>query len=270
MAKKQKKPKPRGWIVSPSQVDRWLSDATLHLAKGDYERVIVIGQRILSYTPGNAPQRVDALRCLANAHAMLKHFEESYEILSEAVQVAPDESDLWYNLGLSARFTSRTAESVFALERAVALEAGGELSDQFTKELAFARRIAESERASRGRHFTLEQLRQQQNLFQHAMNLMGEGLWEQAEREFREVIAMGDVLPQPQGNLGLVLMLQRRFDEAEAALRRALEIDPNYALARSNLASLPGIRESGELPQVAITSPFHDVRVSQTLHFTGG
>ncbi len=31
---------------------------------------------------------------------------------------------------------------------------------------------------------------------------------------------MGDCLPQPWGNLGICLMMQERYDEAEAALKR--------------------------------------------------
>ena len=50
---------------------------------------------------------------------------------------------------------------------------------------------------------------------------------------------MGDCLPQPWGNLGICLMMQERYDEAEEALKRALVIDPKYAIAKNNLAALP-------------------------------
>jgi tetratricopeptide (TPR) repeat protein len=270
MSKKQKKGKPRGWLVAPAQINTWLADAAVQLAKGDYERVLTTCRRILSYIPAKAVQRVDALRLLGNAHAMLKHFEESFQVLSEAVALAPNESDLWYNRGLSARFTSRTAQSLMDLERAVNLEGTGELAARFNEEVAFARRIAESERAKRGPNFTQEQVAEQQELFQHALNVMAEGRWEEAEDELRRVIAMADVLPQPWGNLGLTLIMQRRFDEAEAALRRALEIDPKYAIARSNLLDLGQIRETGQLPQVAISHPFERAHVWQTIHLAKG
>jgi Flp pilus assembly protein TadD len=111
---------------------------------------------------------------------------------------------------------------------------------------------------------------EQQELFQHALSIMAEGRWGEAEAELRRVIAMADVLPQPWGNLGLTLIMQHRFDEAEAALRRALEIDPKYAIARSNLMDLGQIRETGQLPQVAISHPFERVHVQQTIHFAKG
>jgi len=270
MRRKQKKHKPRGWLTAPTQVDGWLTDAGIQLARGDFERAIATCRRILSHLPAHAAQRVDALRYLGNALAMLRRFEESYQVLSEAVSIAPNESDLWYNRGLAARFTSRTAQSVFDLERAATLEGSGELEAKFRQELALARRLAGSELALRGLGFTMAQLAEQQDLYQRALSDMAQGTWGEAERKLRQVIALADVLPQPWGNLGLALMMQRRFDEAEAALRRALEVDPHYGIARSNLADLGRIRETGQLPQMALTSPFDNVRVSQTIHFTQG
>ena len=220
MSKKQKQRKPHGWLIAPSQIEAWLDDAGRQAARGDHERAIATCRRILAYTPANAPQRVDALGYLGGAYMMLRRFDEAYAAFSEAVRLAPDESDLWYNLGLAARFTSRTAESVLDLERAAALEGNGELAAPINEELVLARSFVKTELKDRGPEFTLERLAEQQDLFQRATNLMETGQWAEAEEGMRRVIAMADVLPQPWGNLGLALLMQRRFDEAEAALRQ--------------------------------------------------
>src|SRR5207302_9348374 len=55
----------------------------------------------------------------------------------------------------------------------------------------------------------------------------------------------GGGLPQYWGNLGVSLIMQNRYEEAEAALRRALEIDPHYTLARTNLEKIPDVRRAG-------------------------
>jgi Flp pilus assembly protein TadD len=73
-------------------------------------------------------------------------------------------------------------------------------------------------------------------------------MWREAELNFRKEIALADVLPQPQGNLGICLMMQHRLDEAETALKRALEIDGEYDLARQNLKMLSEVHRTGRLP----------------------
>ncbi len=62
-------------------------------------------------------------------------------------------------------------------------------------------------------------------------------------------------------------MMQERYDEAEAALKRALVIDPRYKLAKSNLAALPEIRRTGIPPMVDIRDPFKDSKLKQTITF---
>ena len=112
------------------------------------------------------------------------------------------------------------------------------------RELKFAREVAERTLKLRGPNFTLEQLIEQEDLFQDGLQLMEAGEWQKAEQAFQASIAMGDCLPQPWGNLGISLMMQERYDEAEAALKRALVMDPKYTLAKNNLAALPEIRRT--------------------------
>ncbi len=265
---KQKKPSlPRGRTVASGQVKRWLAEAELALLNQHYEAAIQASQKALAVLPARAPQRADALECLGNACGLLKRFEEAYQAFLEAVQINPTDAVLWYNLGQSARFTSRTGESLGCFERALELETDSARAKQLAGEVKFARKLVANDLKSRGRGFSLGQLIEQQRLFHEGVNLMSAGHWAQAEERFRSVIAMADVLPQPWGNLGLALIMQHRFDEAEAALRRALKIDSKYDPARKNLASLPEIRRTGELPPFQIRDPLSAAKVSQTIVF---
>jgi Tfp pilus assembly protein PilF len=67
--------------------------------------------------------------------------------------------------------------------------------------------------------------------------------WEEAEQAWRRSIALGDCYPQPWGNIGFCLIKQQRYDEAEAALKRALVIDRHYLVAQVNLDALEKIRQ---------------------------
>jgi hypothetical protein len=47
--------------------------------------------------------------------------------------------------------------------------------------------------------------------------------------------------------------------------QEALKIDPEYDLARQNLAILPKPRQSGELPAFAIRDPMANAKVPHTI-----
>jgi len=217
--------------------------------------------------PSKVKVRADFLGLLGDACGMLKRFEEAYQALAEATQINPSDSVLWHNLAQSARYTMRTGEALSYFERAVELETDQSQAREFAKEVEFTRKIVASELKLRGPGFTLEQLIEQQSLFREANNLMESHHWAEAEESLRRVIDIADVLPQPWGNLGLCLIMQRRFDEAEAALRRALVIDRKYDLAQQNLKALPEIRKSGQLPSFRLRDPMVAAKVSQTVVF---
>jgi tetratricopeptide (TPR) repeat protein len=256
----------RGWRVSRPQIEIWLTEVEDQIRAGKYEDVIKTTQHILSNVPENSTPYADALEYLGTAQLMLPDHYAAYETLSRALKLRPQSAHLWYNRGIVARYVMRLGQSVRDLERAIALEKNPDLRKQFKEELVFSRTMAESEMALRGPDFSLEQLIEQQEIYQQAVKLMAKARWAEAEKLLRQAIAMGDCLPQPWGNLGGCLMQQERYDEAEAALRRALEVDPKYKIAKQNLKQLPRIRRLGP-PEVAITHPFEGKKIKQSLTF---
>ena len=119
----------------------------------------------------------------------------------------------------------------------------------------------------RGPNFTLDQLIEQENIFQRGLKLMEASQWNEAGQAFQASIAMGDCLPQPWGNLGICLLMQERYDEAEVALKRALVIDPEYTIAKNNLAMLSESRWMGPPKMVRIQEPFKDSKIKQSITF---
>ncbi len=96
---------------------------------------------------------------------------------------------------------------------------------------------------------------------------MQAGLWQKAEQAFRASIEMGDCLPQPWGNIGICLLMQERYDEAEASFKHALLIDPKYDLAKKNLKMLPQTRRTGPPTMVGTRDPFKDPKMKQSITF---
>lgn len=261
--KKKKSKRPKGWLIDPKQIDNWLIKAAHQMQDENHKGVIRTCKQILRYLPKQDKVRAETLGLIGASYGMQKKFEDAYQTFSEAVQIDKEDAYLWFNHGLSCRYTSRAGQSLRSIEKAVQLEGDGEMATKFTEDLAFARKLAEGEIALRGEGFTLEELIEQQKLFQQGIQLLEEEKWEETEKCFRKSIAMGDCLPQPWGNLGIALSAQNRFDEAEDAYNRALEIDPNYQNAKTLLATLEYRRAHPDIkPEYKTSSPFDDIKPS--------
>jgi tetratricopeptide (TPR) repeat protein len=267
MSKKTKHTAAPRHTTQPRDLDRWLDRAAQQLAAGDYTAAIATARRVLRAPIASTEQRAEAYDRLGAAYMMLQQFDDAYAAVTAALELSPDDALLWYNRGMAARYTTRIGQSLRDFERAAELDVDGVLTDKIAQEIEFTRPLIAQALALRGPHFTLDQLIAQEELFQQSTQLMQQQRWQEAEQGFRQVIALGDVLPQPWGNLGLCLLMQRQFDAAEAALRRALAIDPSYTIARQNLAGLPNIRKTGQLPAMRVSTPFEGRNVKRSLSF---
>jgi tetratricopeptide (TPR) repeat protein len=268
MSRKSKQSKhKKQFTASLSPVDKNLDLIGHQIFQGNYAEAVATCERLLNYLPQHTPQRIDVLDQLGTAQAMLQNFPQSYAAYTEALSLDPNNAALWLNRGMASRFTSRFGRSLRDYERAKELNIRPELAKKLEEELKFARKLAGNSMKLRGPDFTLDELIEQEDLFQKGLQLMEAGEWEEAEQAFQASIAMGDCLPQPWGNLGICLMMQERYDEAEAALKRALVIDPRYTLAKNNLAALPEIRRTGPPARIDITDPFKSSKLKQSIIF---
>jgi tetratricopeptide (TPR) repeat protein len=268
MSRKSKPAKhKRKVIVQSSPVDKYLDLIGHEIFKGNYSEAVAHCEHLLNYLPQHAPQRVDVLAQLGTAHGMLQNFPQAYEALSEALALDPKNAELWYNRSTTSRFMMRLGQALRDIERAIELNTRSELTEKFAKDLQFCREMADKSVKLRGPDFTLEQLIEQENLFQQGMKLMEVGEWEDAGKAFQASIDMGDCLPQPWGNLGITFMMQERYDEAEAALKRAIAMDPTYTIAKNNLAALPEFRRTGPPSGIALNEPFKYAKLKQSITF---
>lgn len=227
----RKKSKP----AAPSEAEAWLDEVARYVMEQRYERAVQAAHRILRRVPEGSEPYGEAYHYLGTALAMLGDYEESYQALSKALEANPRDAMTLYNRALSARFTMRTVQSLRDIEKAVKSASNPQTRQACQEALTSARQLVQKQLEIRGPDFTLDQLIEQQEMFQRGLELMRAERWAEAEQSFRRVIDMADVTPQPWGNVGGCLMMQDRLDEAEQAFKRALEIEPDYDLARRNL-----------------------------------
>jgi tetratricopeptide (TPR) repeat protein len=268
MSKKSKPSKQKkSAITDPSPADKYFDLIGQQIIRGNYAEAVTHCERLLNYLPLHAPLRADVLAQLGAAHGMLQNFPQSYDALTQALALNPNNADLWYNRSTASGFTTRFGQALWDIERAIELNTRSELTEKLAERLQVCREIAERSIKLRGPNFTLDQLIEQEDLFQQGLELMKAEKWEESGQAFQASIAMGDCLPQPWGNLGACLMMQERYDESEAALRHALAIDPKYTFAKENLAVLPKFRRTGPPDMVALNEPFKHSKLKQSITF---
>ncbi len=195
------------------------------LQEEKYKGTAQTARRVMRHVPKGSKPYDEAQYYLGVALLMLQEHEDAYQVLSDTLETSPDDATVWYNRGIACRFVGRIGQSVRDLERALELETTSSLQKRYKDQLALSRKLCRVEIAIRGPDFTLEQLIEQQEMYQKAVQLIASSKW--AEAILRQTIELGDGLPQPWGNLGTCLIMQERYDEAESALNRALEIEPD-------------------------------------------
>lgn len=268
MSKKSKPAKRKKAAVSQvQQTDKWMALAGQQMLGGDYAAAIETCQRLLSFLPQKSLQRAEVLDYLGTSQSMLQNFPESYEAYTEALSINPRDAQFWYNRGLAARFNMRIGQSLRDIERAVELNTNPTLTKQFGNALKDSQKFARMALKMRGPDFTLDQLIEQEGYYQDGLKHMIAGDWEEAVQAFQLSIAMRDCMPQPWGNTGICLMMQERYDEAEAALKRALEIDPRYRIAKQNLALLPETRRTGPPKMLGLSDPMKSAKINHGITF---
>jgi tetratricopeptide (TPR) repeat protein len=70
--------------------------------------------------------------------------------------------------------------------------------------------------------------------------------YDEAEAAYRKAIDLNPSYATAYYNLGILLKDLKRYDEAEAAYRKAIELNPSYATAYYNLSCLSSINRDAE------------------------
>src|SRR5437667_12804472 len=104
---------------------------------------------------------------------MLQNFPQAYDALSEALTLEPKNADLWYNRSTTNRYMMHLGQALWDIERAAELNTRSDVAERIAKDLQFSREMAEKSMKLRGPDFTLEQLNEQEHLFEQGLKLMG-------------------------------------------------------------------------------------------------
>ena len=130
-------------------------------------------------------------------------FDTAVGLCRQALKVAPNLPEAWYNLAIAHRGRGRRADALEALKKTGTL----------TRDSADA-----------------------QNSI--GLEFLELGAYPEAKRYLERAIALAPGYPFPHSNLGKLLERQKRYKEAEASFTTAIRLQPDLAPAHANLCGI--------------------------------
>ncbi len=158
--------------------------------------------------------------------------KEAEERLREAIALAPTFAKPHEDLGFLLVETGRASEAIELLEKATRLDPKAELAFMsLGRAYAATNRGADADRAFESAF----ELNPERKRLAFAAEHQKHGRLDEAEREYRELLRNNPNHVDALRLLASIVSGRQRLDEAEMLLRRAVELAPDYTLARVDL-----------------------------------
>jgi tetratricopeptide (TPR) repeat protein len=188
-------------------------------------------ERFVTARPAHAEGRSALGICLLQ----LEEHDAALSQLTEAARLEPDEALHRWNLAAAAKQSDRMGGAYLALREYLSLVDDSEGAQGRRQEARdFVRAY---ERMLRDSHpgVALTDYLRGEELFARAYAALQEGHAEEAVRGFEAVIGLVPRHYPSWGNLGAAFLQLKRLADARRCLEQALELNPDYAIARKNL-----------------------------------
>jgi len=216
----------------PNNPDLLYKIGTLYFDNNQLEEAIKYFKKVLEIVP----EHKLALFNLGNAYTRLGNYEEAVKYWRQVISIDPNFTRAHYNLGLVYEKLGRVSEAISELQIALSLVriSGGptSLENRIKQELD---RIQRVEMEKRGSTALSQEVSTQLQL---GMILMKQGKYEEAEKAFRELLELAPDFAEGYLNLGIVYLRLGKMKEAEEHLKKALELQPDNPSAYFHLGSI--------------------------------
>lgn len=229
------------WVVNIGELDRLLDKASTLMEQGRLDEASPFVVKAMEAAPDGTPMRAKAVWMLGTLFAMKKNWTHAYILHSEAVRLDPTQPEYWFNLGLTCMNRSMIANAGRAWTRCMELDPDDYVAGIVNESLPEIHADIEDHLAGRP-HMTLATMAEHEVLYQRSLAYMDEDEVETARRGFLRCTEIDPLHHRSWGNLGAALAVLREFDQAEAALARALSIVPDYEFALQFRKGLPAMR----------------------------
>jgi tetratricopeptide (TPR) repeat protein len=192
---------------------------------------------------------------MGTLHAIKGEHQEAIRYFDQAIAIFPHFIEAHFNRAVACQKQIDIAGAVRSFRKVIDV---GEPNDPPVKQArSQLDRMAGLIRRTEG--VDIDLYLESQEVFDRAFALMQQGDWVRAAAGFRAAAAKHDRNAPTHGNLGLCLAKLGRKAEALAELDRALEISPDYELAKNNRVAVLQMEEGRPLK----VSEFRSVNYSR-------
>ena len=188
----------------------------------------------------------DGYYALGSAYMYQEQYEEAIAPFEQAIKFERKNALYWYSLGGASLRAGYLYRALPAFEKAQKYDLQDD--EEFTESIyTHLDLIDEAVEMQLEDHPGLdrETYLQQEALYFRAVALQEENQFEQALALFMDYLKVEPEFYRALGNAGVCLISLNRLDEAEAFLQRAIQVNPDYQVARFNLKSLKKQRKKG-------------------------
>ncbi len=258
------RPSKRKQKAQRQELARWLEEGWLALVDGDFPQAIDHFRRVVKRYPNST----EGWLGLGLALAWNGDKEEGYQAIRRSVELDPTRVEAWHAMASVADMLGYSLEAWDSIRtaRRLAEEQNSPPETRRGLEVTEAAIYQGLQRLAKemGVDLFSEEgrtlLREVYEAFNDGVRALRERDNARAVASFQRVVELAPNNPRAWGNLGVALAFLGKYDEAEAALQKALDIDPTYEPARLNLAHLRNAREQGDLDRHAFLLEYTDTK----------
>ncbi len=214
--------------------EEWFERGYKSQMEGNHKEAIRCYEKALEISPDIS----GAYSNLGVAFSDLKRYAEAEEAYRKGIELNPEYATAYSNLGLLLHEKLKRYE-----ESEAAYRKGIELNPEYATAysnlgnlLSELKRYAEAEEAYRK---AIELNPEDATAYSNLGNLLSElKRYEESEAAYRKAIELNPEYATAYYNLGNLLSELKRYEESEAAYRKAIEINPEFTGAYNNLGNL--------------------------------
>ncbi|HEY2864318.1 MAG TPA: tetratricopeptide repeat protein, partial [Casimicrobiaceae bacterium] len=206
-----------------------MAQARQALAEGDTERAAALWDEVLAADPSEP----EALFHRGNREREAGQYESAVASYRQALLRAPGHAGVLNNLGLAYEAQGRTDQAEACYREVLAASPHHPDALANLANIEFGRENFSAAAATYQRAFATRRDFPASFWTQRAIALHAVGALPDAEQSLREASRLAPDLAKIHVDIGSLCLLQSKFDEAEAAFGRVLELEPEHRYART-------------------------------------